>query len=124
MAPFAPLFCSSDAELERLGAGELLINSIDRDGSRIGYDLELLNAISSVVTIPVIACGGIGNVMQLADGISKGNCQAVAAANIFQHSEHSTIAAKAYMHKAGINVRLNSEVKYENFDFDYLGRPI
>tara|TARA_B110000008_G_C16839830_1_gene512176 strand:- start:21 stop:830 length:810 start_codon:yes stop_codon:yes gene_type:complete len=111
-------------EVERLGAGEVLINSIDRDGSRQGYDLELLNEISSLITIPVIACGGIGNVIQLADGITKGNCQAVAAANIFQHSEHSTIAAKSYMHKIGINVRLSSDVKYENFDFDYLGRPI
>ncbi len=111
-------------KLERLGAGEILINSIERDGSREGYDLQLLNLVSSSVNIPVIACGGVGDMRHLASGIIEGNCQAVAAANIFQHTEHSTIAAKAMMNKLGAQVRLSSEVQYENFDFDHLGRPI
>ena len=111
-------------KVEELGAGEVLINSIERDGSREGYDLQLLNLVSSSVNIPVIACGGVGNMRHLASGIIEGNCQAVAAANIFQHTEHSTIAAKAMMNKLGAQVRLSSEVQYENFDFDNLGRPI
>ncbi|SVD61762.1 uncharacterized protein METZ01_LOCUS414616, partial [marine metagenome] len=108
-------------KLERLGAGEILINSIERDGSREGYDLKLLNLISSNVNIPVIACGGVGNMRHLVSGIVDGHCQAVAAANIFQHTEHSTIAAKAMMNKLGAPVRLSSDVKYENFDFDIFG---
>jgi imidazole glycerol-phosphate synthase subunit HisF len=111
-------------KVEGLGAGEILINSVDRDGSREGYDLELLKLVSSNVNIPVIACGGVGNMSHLVSGITEGGCQAVAAANIFQHTEHSTIAAKSMMKKHGVNVRLSSEVQYEDFEFDYLGRPI
>jgi imidazole glycerol-phosphate synthase subunit HisF len=111
-------------KLEFLGAGEILINSIERDGSRKGYDLKLLNLISSNVNIPVIACGGVGDMRHLVSGILDGRCQAVAAANIFQHTEHSTIAAKAIMNKLGAQVRLSSDVKYEDFDFDIFGRPI
>jgi cyclase len=109
--------------VESAGAGEILLNSVERDGSRLGYDTELLKAVSDSVTIPVIALGGIGRFDQLADGVTKGGCQAVAAANIFQHVEHSTIAAKAQMREAGLPVRLSSEVKYESFDLDFLGRP-
>jgi cyclase len=111
-------------KIEHLGAGEILINSVERDGSRKGYDLDLLNLVSSNVNIPVIACGGVGDIRHLASGILDGHCQAVAAANIFQHTEHSTIAAKAIMNKLGVQVRLSSDVKYENFDFDDFGRPI
>lgn len=109
---------------EKLGVGEILINSIDRDGLRQGYDIELLNLISSSVNVPVIACGGVGNVAHLVAGITEGKCQAAAAANIFQHTEHSTISAKSFMKKAGLPVRLSSDVKYEDFDIDHLGRPI
>ena len=112
------------SELEDLGIGEILINSIDRDGSRLGYDIDLLNIVTSNVSVPVIACGGVGNVTHFVDGVIKGNCQAVAAANIFQHTEHSTIAAKAYLKKKGINIRLNSEATYENFEEDTIGRPV
>ena len=110
-------------KLEKFGAGEILLNSVDRDGARLGYDTELLKKVSESVTIPVIALGGIGRFDQLVDGVKKGKCQAVAAANIFQHVEHSTIAAKAQMRKGGLPVRLSSEVKYESFDLDFLGRP-
>ena len=110
-------------QAESLGAGEILLNSVDRDGGRQGYDIKLLRSVSDSVSIPVIALGGIGRFDQLADGATKGKCQALAAANIFQHMEHSTIAAKAQMRQAKLNVRLSSEVKYENFDLDFLGRP-
>jgi len=109
--------------IERAGAGEILLNSVDRDGSRQGYDLELLHLVSSAVNIPVIALGGVGRFEHLADAVTEGGCQAVAAANIFQHMEHSTIAAKAQMLSAGLPVRLSSEVKYKEFSLDFLGRP-
>lgn len=110
-------------DIEAAGAGEILLNSIDRDGSRIGYDIELLQEVSSAVNIPVIALGGVGRFEHLADAVLKGGCQAVSAANIFQHMEHSTIAAKAQMRSSGLDVRLSSEVKYEDFSLDILGRP-
>lgn len=75
------------------------------------------------MNIPVIALGGVGRFEHLADAVLKGGCQAVAAANIFQHMEHSTIAAKAQMRSSGLEVRLSSEVKYEDFSLDILGRP-
>lgn len=111
-------------KVEKLGAGEVFLNSVDRDGSRIGYDLDLLKIVSSAVKIPVIACGGVGKVAHLSEGILEGGCQAVAAANIFQHTEHSTIAAKSHMLKSGVSVRLSSDVKYDNFEFDRMGRPL
>jgi cyclase len=110
-------------KVESLGAGEILLNSVDRDGSRQGYDTQLLRSVSDRLSIPVIALGGIGRFDQLAEGAIAGGCQALAAANIFQHMEHSTIAAKAQMRSANLNVRLSSEVKYENFELDFLGRP-
>jgi cyclase len=109
--------------VESAGAGEILINSVDRDGSRKGYDVELLQKVSSTVNIPVIALGGVGRFEHLPEGVIQGGCQAVAAANIFQHMEHSTIAAKAQMRSSGLDVRLSSEVKYEDFSLDVLGRP-
>lgn len=110
-------------QLEELGAGEIFLNSVDRDGSRIGYDVDLLKSVSSRLKIPVIACGGIGKVEDLAKGVIEGQCQAVAAANIFQHTEHSTIAAKSQLLRSGVQVRLSSNVKYEDFKFDIMGRP-
>ena len=110
-------------EMEKLGAGEIFLNSVDRDGSRQGYDIDLLNSVSSRLKIPVIACGGVGQVADLAKGVLDGQCQAVAAANIFQHTEHSTIAAKTHLLRSGVQVRLSSNVKYEDFKFDIMGRP-
>ncbi len=109
--------------VEKQGAGEILLNSVNRDGSRLGYDTDLLKIVSDAVSIPVIALGGIGRFDQLAEGVTKGGCQALSAANIFQHVEHSTIAAKSQMKEAGLNVRLSSNVKYEDFELDLLGRP-
>ena len=110
-------------ELEALGTGEIFLNSVDRDGARTGYDIDLLKSVSSTLRIPVIACGGVGRFDHLPVGVLKGGCQAVAAANIFQHSEHSTIAAKSTLLNHGVDVRLSSSVKYENFEFDAMGRP-
>ena len=111
-------------EVEQYGAGEILLNSIDRDGSRKGYDIELLNMVSKAVNIPVIACGGVGKVEHLSEGILDGNCHAVAAANIFQHTEHSTVLAKAHLKNNGIPVRINSTTNYDGLDLDHLGRPL
>tara|TARA_B100000519_G_C14228688_1_gene431300 strand:+ start:176 stop:988 length:813 start_codon:yes stop_codon:yes gene_type:complete len=111
-------------EVEELGAGEILLNSIDRDGSRKGYDIQLLKLVSDAVNIPVIACGGVGKVEHLSQGIIKGNCQAVSAANIFQHTEHSTILAKAHLKKESIPIRTNPKINYDGINFDHLGRVL
>jgi imidazole glycerol-phosphate synthase subunit HisF len=107
---------------EKLGAGEIFLNSIDRDGARIGYDLELVRSVTEVVNIPVIACGGVGGYDDFAPGIIDAGASAVAAANIFHHIEHSTILAKAHMLKSGIDVRLDSQANYEHRKFDEDGR--
>jgi cyclase len=110
--------------VENLGAGEIFLNSIDRDGSKQGYDIDLLKSVSEAVSIPVIACGGVGKASDLATAITHGKCQAASAANIFNHTELSTISAKAIMKRNGIPIRIDSSVKYENFNFDHLDRPI
>ena len=110
------------AEVENLGAGEIFLNSIDRDGSRLGYDLDLISSVTSKVNIPVIACGGVGNYKDFSPGILKAGADAVAAANIFHHVEHSTILAKACLLNDGVNVRLDSEARYSNRSFDKFGR--
>jgi len=109
-------------KVQNLGAGEIFLNSIDRDGSKTGYDLELVSQVSQAVKIPVIACGGVGQMEHLVQGITKGRASAVAAANIFQYTEHSTILAKAALKAAGINIRLNTEATYDDFKFDDKGR--
>lgn len=91
---------------QALGAGEILLNSIDRDGSLNGYDIELIKLVVAAVDIPVIACGGVGKWQDLVDGINIGGVSAVAAANIFHFTEQSTRHAKKYMANAGIDVRM------------------
>lgn len=105
-----------------LGAGEIFVNSIDRDGSRQGYDIELIRQIAQAVDIPVIACGGVGHHRHFATGILEAGASAVAAANIFHHNEHSTILAKAHLLAGGVDVRLDSLATYENRQFDEDGR--
>ena len=107
---------------QEAGAGEIFLNSIDRDGSRLGYDLELIKSVTSAVSIPVIACGGVGNYSHFAPGILKGGASAVAAANIFHHVEHSTILAKAHLLRDGVDVRLDSKARYDGREFDANGR--
>ncbi len=104
------------------GAGEIFLNSIDRDGSREGYDTALIGAVANAVKIPVIACGGVGHFKHFAAGIVEAGASAVAAANIFHHVEHSTIFAKAHMLASGVDVRLDSVAKYRGREFDDDGR--
>jgi len=87
------------------GCGEILINSIDRDGTRKGYDIELVGSISESVKIPVIACGGVGEWEHFAEGIEKTKVDAVAAANIFHYYDQSVYLAKKYLDDNGHNVR-------------------
>jgi cyclase len=88
------------------GAGEILLTSMDRDGTKSGFDLALTRAVSEAVTIPVIASGGVGNLDHLADGIIEGKADAVLAASIFHFAEYSVEQAKLHMQSRGIEVRL------------------
>ncbi len=89
-----------------LGAGEILLTSMDRDGTKNGFDLALTRAVSDAVSIPVIASGGVGNLQHLADGVSEGRADAVLAASIFHFGEYTVRQAKEYMAARGIEVRL------------------
>ena len=93
-------------KVEMLGAGEILLTSMDRDGTKNGFDLALTRAVSDAVRIPVIASGGVGNLQHLADGVSEGRADAVLAASIFHFGEYTVRQAKAYMAARGIEVRL------------------
>ena len=93
-------------KMEELGAGEILLTSMNRDGTKDGYDLELTRAVSEAVTIPVIASGGVGNLEHLYEGIITGKADAVLAASIFHYREYSIREAKDYLHAKGVAVRL------------------
>jgi cyclase len=93
-------------KMENLGAGELLLTSMDRDGTKSGFDLELTRAISDAVDIPIIASGGVGNLQHLVDGVKEGHADAVLAASIFHFGEYGIDEAKKYMKQHGIEVRL------------------
>ena len=95
-------------EVAALGAGELLVTSMDRDGTKGGYDLELMRSISNAVTIPVIASGGVGALDHLVAGVRDGRANAVLAASIFHFGEYSIGEAKEYMSKAGLPMRLDN----------------
>jgi len=94
------------ARMVELGAGELLVTSMDRDGTRDGFDLALTARIAEAVSVPVIASGGVGNLRHLADGILDGRADAVLAASIFHFGEYTVQQAKQYMASQGIEVRL------------------
>ncbi|WP_066799008.1 imidazole glycerol phosphate synthase subunit HisF [Sphingomonas soli] len=91
--------------LAEMGAGELLVTSMDRDGTRDGYDLELIRTIADQVTVPVVASGGVGNLQHLVDGITKGHASAVLAASIFHFGQSTIAEAHAALAAAGIPVR-------------------
>ena len=93
-------------EMEDNGAGELLITSMDRDGTKKGYDIELISEIEKKVNIPIIASGGVGSLEHLFEGIKKGKASAVLAASIFHYGSHSINEAKQYLDSKGIPVRL------------------
>ena len=92
-------------EAERLGAGEILLTSMDRDGTKNGYDLELTRAVSRAVSLPVIASGGVGNLEHLAEGLTAGEADAALAASIFHYREYSIAEAKQYLEAREIPVR-------------------
>jgi cyclase len=94
-------------EVVALGAGEILLTSMDRDGTRQGFDLELTRAIADAVSVPVIASGGVGTLEHLVEGVRQGHASAVLAASIFHYGEHSIGEAKRYMAKAGLPIRLD-----------------
>ncbi|MFN6962118.1 MAG: imidazole glycerol phosphate synthase subunit HisF [Rhodocyclaceae bacterium] len=90
----------------KLGAGELLLTSMDRDGTKNGFDLQLTRAVADAVSIPIIASGGVGNLQHLADGVTEGRADAVLAASIFHYGEYTVRQAKEFMRAQGIEVRL------------------
>lgn len=92
--------------MERSGAGEILLTSMDRDGTKIGFDLALNKTVSDAVHVPIIASGGVGNLQHLVDGVLEGKADAVLAASIFHFQEHSIREAKEYMASRGIEVNL------------------
>ncbi|MFT4242904.1 MAG: imidazole glycerol phosphate synthase subunit HisF [Acidovorax sp.] len=94
------------AEMARRGAGEILLTSMDRDGTKAGFDLGLTRAVSDAVGVPVIASGGVGNLDHLADGVQQGGADAVLAASIFHYGEYTVGQAKQRMAERGIPVRL------------------
>jgi imidazole glycerol-phosphate synthase subunit HisF len=95
-------------EVVTLGAGEILLTSMDRDGTRQGFDIALTRAVADSVSIPVIASGGVGNLDHLVEGVRDGHASAVLAASIFHFGEHSVREAKTYMAQAGLPMRLDS----------------
>jgi cyclase len=96
-------------EVEALGAGEILLTSMDRDGTRDGYDIELTRAIAEAVSVPVIASGGVGTLGHLHDGLVEGKADAVLAASIFHFGEHTVPDAKRYLRSRGVAVRLEED---------------
>ncbi|MFC3460361.1 MULTISPECIES: imidazole glycerol phosphate synthase subunit HisF [Massilia] len=93
--------------LQELGAGELLLTSMDRDGTKSGFDLGLTRAVSDAVGIPVVASGGVGGLQDLADGVLEGHADAVLAASIFHYGQHTVGEAKRYMAERGIPMRMD-----------------
>ena len=94
------------SKVESLGAGEIMLTSMDRDGTKLGYDIPLTKAVCDVVSIPVIASGGAGNLEHLADAIQQTGCDAVLIASLFHYNEYSINEAKEYLASRGIEVRL------------------
>ncbi len=94
------------AQMAEHGAGEILLTSMDRDGTKSGFDLQLTRAVADAVAVPVIASGGVGNLDHLADGVQQGGADAVLAASIFHYGEYTVQQAKARMRERGIPVRL------------------
>jgi len=92
--------------MEAAGAGEILLTSMDRDGTRSGFDLELTRAFSDALTVPVIASGGVGNLDHLAEGIEQGHADAVLAASVFHYGEYTVRQAKEHLARRGIEVRI------------------
>ena len=108
--------------LEKLGAGEILLNSVDKDGTKSGYDLDLVTMMTEAVNIPLIVCGGVGHPKHFVEGFKSGKVSGVAAANFFHFTEHSVVTAKSYLARNGNDIRLDTYSKYQDTEFDYQGR--
>ena len=93
-------------KMESMGAGEILLTSMDRDGTKVGFDLDLTRSVSDAISIPVIASGGVGGLQDLADGVKIGRADAVLAASIFHYGQHTVQEAKRFMADQGIAMRL------------------
>jgi cyclase len=106
---------------EDRGAGEIFLNSIDRDGSKKGYDLELIENMVAAVSIPVIVCGGVNHPRHFLEAMNF-NVSALAAANFYHYSEHSAIATKSFLKQAGLDSRLDTYAMYDGCNFDEAGR--
>ncbi len=104
-------------EVERLGAGEILLNSIDKDGLKSGYDIKIIKEITGAVSIPVIALGGAGHPKHFLEVLEEGDAMAAAAGNFFHFTEHSPITVKAYLFKKNIDVRIDTYADYEGTSF-------
>ncbi len=112
-------------ELQELGAGEILLNSVDRDGTKKGYDLKILRDLGKKLSVPLIACGGVGHPNHFKEAWPYSEISALAAGNFFQFSEHSVTTTKAFLEMNQISMlRLDEELKYTDFEFDELGRPV
>ncbi|MBU0467666.1 MAG: imidazole glycerol phosphate synthase cyclase subunit [Candidatus Omnitrophica bacterium] len=108
--------------VEGLGAGEIFLNSIDCDGAKNGFDIDLINKISQSVSIPVIACGGAGCPGHFLEVAEKTNASAIAAGNFFHFTEHSPIVVKSYLDERDVELRLDSYANYRNCQYDQDGR--
>lgn len=109
-------------EAEKRGAGEILINSIDRDGAKTGFDLELSRNVAEAVSIPVIACGGAGRPEHFWEIFEKSPVSAAAAGNFFHFTEHAPTLVKAFLKSKGLPIRIDSEASYQNLSLDFQGR--
>lgn len=107
---------------QEMGAGEFLLNSVDRDGAKTGYDLELIAGVTAAVSIPVVACGGVGHSGHFAPAFREGRVSGAAAANFFQFTEHSVGVAKARLKMDGIPIRGDLYADYSGTEFDKNGR--
>jgi cyclase len=101
--------CAWACQMESYGAGEILLTSMDRDGTKSGYDIKLTRAITDIVAVPVIASGGVGNLEHIYEGLTQGGASAALAASIFHYHEYSIAECKRYLHGRGIPVRLVRE---------------
>jgi cyclase len=101
------MVAASPKQMTDYGAGEILLTSMDRDGTKNGFDIALTRAIADAVPVPVIASGGVGNLQHLVDGVVQGGADAVLAASIFHFGEYSVQEAKQFMQAAGVEMRLD-----------------
>jgi len=109
-------------EAESCGAGEIFVNSINRDGSKTGYEIKLMGDISEALKIPVIACGGVGHSNHFVEVFNNTKIAAAAAGNFFNFTEHSVTVTKAYLKNAGLNIRMDTYANYAETDYLEDGR--